>query len=127
MAAIPRRGCHLTGEVFDRRALAFCVVYHAVFSNSIPNPIDERLGARFDFLAARIGKRDVARGFAGDGRGRLFVDVGDGFGPEVGGEIVIVEIKSAVLVADGGDETGAGRPVAAPYRAAVTLVCGVKS
>ena len=45
--AIPRRGRDLPGEVFERRALAFCVVCHAVSGNSIPNSIDVRLGAGF--------------------------------------------------------------------------------
>ena len=48
------------------------------------------------------------------------MEVGDGAGPGVGNEGVVVDIESAVLVADGGNETGAGRPVAAPYRATVT-------
>ena len=41
MAAVPRRGRDLTGEILQRRALAFCVVCHAVSSNSIPNSVDE--------------------------------------------------------------------------------------
>ena len=87
VTAVPPRGSHLTGEVFERRALAFCVVCHAVSGDSIPHSINVRFGTRFDFLAARIGDRDVAGCFAGDGRGGLLVEVGDGFSPEVGREI----------------------------------------
>ena len=42
--AIPRRGRDLTGEVFERRALALFVVCHAIAGNSIPNSVDVRLG-----------------------------------------------------------------------------------
>ena len=42
--AIPRRGRDLPGEVFERRAPAFCVVCHVVSGNSIPNSVDVRLG-----------------------------------------------------------------------------------
>ena len=53
MAAVPRRGRDLPGEVFERRALAFGVVRHAVSGNSIPKTVDECLGARFrNFTAA---------------------------------------------------------------------------
>ena len=46
----------------------------------------------------------------------MFVEMGDGFHPEIGGKSIVVEIESAVLVADGLDEARAGRPVVAPYR-----------
>ena len=78
MAAIPRRGRYLTGEVFERRALAFCVVCHTVSGNSIPNPVNERLGYLFGNFAACVGERDVAGRLARDGQGGLFVEVGDG-------------------------------------------------
>ena len=68
MTAVPRRGRHLSGEVFERRALALFVVCHAVSTDSIPNPVDHCLGAGFDDFAARIGGRDVAGSFTGDGR-----------------------------------------------------------
>ena len=56
-----------------------------------------------------VGDGDVAGGFAGDGRGRLFVEMGDGANPVVGDEGVVVEVESAVLVANGGGEAGCGR------------------
>ena len=84
MTAVPRRGRHLTDEVFERRALTFGIVCHAVSGNSIPYSIDERLGARFDFFATNIGNRDVAGSLAGDRRGGLFVEVGDSAYPAVG-------------------------------------------
>ena len=46
---------------------------------SIPNSINERLGYLFGNFAAGVGGRYVAGRLAGDGRGRLFVKVGDGF------------------------------------------------
>ena len=61
----------------------------------------------FDFFAASIGNRDVAGRLAGDRRGRLFVEVGDGFNPEIGDEGVVVAVELASLVADGGDKAGA--------------------
>ena len=67
-------------------------------------------------FAAGVGDGDVAGGFAGDWGGRLLVEVGDGTDPAVGDEGVVVEVESAVLVADGLDEARAGRPVVAPYR-----------
>ena len=56
--------------------------------------------------------------------------MGDSAGPGVGHEGVVVDIKGAIFMADGGDEAGAGRtpasasrtafgwgiPVVAPYR-----------
>ena len=53
VAAIPRRGRDLTGEILQRRALAFGIVCHAVSGNSIPNSLDERLGLFFENFAAR--------------------------------------------------------------------------
>ena len=50
--AIPRRGRHLTGEVFERRALALFVVCHAVSGDSIPNSVDVRLGSLLKNFAA---------------------------------------------------------------------------
>ena len=50
----------------------------------------------------------------------MFVEVGDGTGPGVGNEGVVVEVESAVLVADGLDEAGAAvERDARPYRAPV--------
>ena len=84
MTAVPRRGSDLPDEVFASNALAFCVVCHAVSGDSIPHSINVRFGTRFDFLAARIGDRDVAGCLAGDGRGGLLVEVGDGANPNIG-------------------------------------------
>ena len=56
---------------------------------------------------------------------RLFVEVGYRADPGIGSKFVVVEVEFSVLVANGGDAAGAGRPVVAPYRGAVTLVCGV--
>ena len=56
-----------------------------------------------------VGDGDVAGGFAGDRRGGLFVEMGDGAYPSVGNKGVVVEVESAVLVTDGGDEAGCGR------------------
>ena len=50
--AIPRRGRDLSGEVFERRAPAFCVVCHVVSGDSIPNSVDERLGPLLKNFAA---------------------------------------------------------------------------
>ncbi len=83
VTAVPRRGRDLTGEILQRRALAFCVVCHVVSGDSIPHSINVRLGAGFGYFATRIGGRDVARGFAGDERGRLLMEVGNGFNPKV--------------------------------------------
>ena len=53
MAAVPRRGRDLPGEVLERHALACRVICHAVSGNSIPKTVDECLGARFrNFTAA---------------------------------------------------------------------------
>ena len=68
MTAVPRRGRHLTGEVFERRAPALLVVCHAVSGNSVPNSVDICFGADFRDFAAGIGERDVAGGLAGDWR-----------------------------------------------------------
>ena len=114
MTAVPRRGRDLTGEVFERRALAFGIVCHAVSGNSIPNSVDVRLGTHFRSFAASIGNRDVAGRLAGDRRGRLLVEVGDGADPGVGCKLVVVEVKLAVLVANGLHEAGAG--VISDYR-----------
>ena len=84
MTAVPRRGRNLPGEVFERRALAFGIVCHAVSGDSIPNSLDVRLGTRFDFFAASIGNCDVAGRLARDRRGGLFVEVGDSAYPAVG-------------------------------------------
>ena len=62
-AAFPLRNrCRdLPGEVFERRTLAFCVVCHAVSGNSIPNPIDVRLGTGFrNFAASTLLKSSVS-------------------------------------------------------------------
>ena len=52
---IPHRGRDLTGEVFERRALALFVVCHAVSGDSIPNSVDERLGSLLKNFAAGVG------------------------------------------------------------------------
>ena len=52
-----------------------------VSGNSIPNSVDERFGAGFGNFAAGVGKRDVAGCLAGDGGGRLFVEMGNSFNP----------------------------------------------
>ena len=44
------------------------------------------------------------------------MEMRDGTDPAVGGYGVVVCVEGAVLVADGLDEAGAGRPVVAPYR-----------
>ena len=116
VTAIPRRGSDLTGEVFGCYPLALWIVCHCLPGNSIPNFANVRLGFLFENFAAGVGDGDVAGGFAGDGGSGLFVEVGDGANPEVGNEGVVVEVESAVLVADGLDEARAGRPVVAPYR-----------
>ena len=69
MAAVPRRGRNLTGEVFGCNALAFGVVRHLVSGDSIPNSVYERLSFLLKNFAAGVGKRDIAGGLAGDGRG----------------------------------------------------------
>ena len=59
--AIPRRGRDLPGEVFERRALAFCVVCHVVSGNSIPNSVDVRLGPLLkNFAASAVLKLSVS-------------------------------------------------------------------
>lgn len=77
MTAVPRLGSHLPGEVFRSNALSLFVVCHAVSGNSIPNSVDERLGAGFRSFAAGIGGRYVAGGLAGDGSKGLLVEMGD--------------------------------------------------
>jgi len=54
-----------------------------------------RLGARLDSFATCIGYGDIASRLAADGRGRLFVEMGDGANPSVGGKLVVVEIELA--------------------------------
>jgi len=49
VAAVPRRGHDLTGEIFGCDALALEVVCHAVSGDSIPNSVDVRLGSSLDF------------------------------------------------------------------------------
>ena len=85
------------------------VIRHRLSGDSIPNFANVRFGFFFENFAAVVGGRDVAGGFSGDGRGGLFVEMGDGAGPEVGYEGVVVEVEFAVLVADGLDESGCGR------------------
>ena len=82
--AVPCRGRHLSGETFGCDALALEIVCHLVFGDSIPNSVNERLGFLFNDFAAPIGGGDVAGGFARDGRGRLFVEMGDSANPNVG-------------------------------------------
>ena len=66
VAAVPRRGRHLTGEVLGSDALALKVVCHPVSGDSIPNSVYERLGFLFNDFAAPIGGGDVAGGGKGD-------------------------------------------------------------
>ena len=81
MAAVPRRGRYLTGEVLGSDALALEVVCHLVSGDSIPNSVYERLGFLFNDFAAPIGGGDVAGGLAGNRQGGLLVEVGDGANP----------------------------------------------
>ena len=106
--AIPVRNRRLAGEVLGSDALACRVVRHAVSGNSIPRTVDECLAFPFNGFAAAIGCCDVACRLAGNGGRRLFVEVGDGFNPEIGGESVVVDVEFAVLVANGGDSAAAG-------------------
>ena len=70
--------------------------------------VDECLAFPFNGFAAAIGCCDVACRLAGNGGRRLFVEVGNGFNPEIGGESVVVDVEFAVLVANGGDSADAG-------------------
>ena len=84
MAAIPRRGRDLTGEIFGCDALALEVVCHLVSGDSVPNPIYVRICFLLKNFAAPIGDGDVTSGFPADRRGGLLVEVGDGANPNVG-------------------------------------------
>ena len=53
MTAIPRRGGYLTGEIFERRALALFIVRHRVSGDSVPNAADVRICFLFENFASR--------------------------------------------------------------------------
>lgn len=77
MTAVPRRGRNLTGEVFGSDAFASRVICHAVSGNSIPRTVDIRFRFLFDCFASAVRQGCITRRLAGDGRGRLLVEVGD--------------------------------------------------